>query len=85
MPDRDRVASKLGQYLDPITHVLDPRRPDEHGPERGAVEPGQLDVIFEAGELTTESVAAGGDVDQTEVVAISNDHAGAGPQYLQTG
>lgn len=85
LPNGDRVAAKLGQHLDPIADLLDPRGPDEHGPEWWAVEPGQFDVVFEAGELTTESVAAGSDVDQPEVVTIGDNHAGAGAQYGQAG
>ena len=41
----------------------------------------QLDLRFEAVELTPEGVAAGGHVEQVEVVAVEDDQAGAGGEH----
>lgn len=85
LPDRHRMASDLGKHLDLIAELLDPGGSDEDGPKWRVTESGQLDVVFKAGELAAESVAAGRDVDQSEVIAIGDDHPGTGPEHRNAG
>ena len=53
----DRVAVDLGQHLDAGAVTLDPRRPDEHRPDRLGAEASHLELDLEAGDLAAEGVS----------------------------
>src|SRR4051812_27988451 len=65
------VAVDLRQHLDVRPEVVDPRRADEDRAERPVLE---LEVGLERRDLPAERVAADGDVDEAEVVAVEDDH-----------
>src|SRR3954454_17400460 len=71
------VAVDLRQHLDVRPEVVDPRRADEDRAERPVLE---LEVGLERRDLPAERVAADGDVDEAEVVAVEDDHSGARPE-----
>src|SRR5450755_725905 len=50
-PTRGRPHLHLGEDLDLLAHLLDPWRPDEHGPDRWAVDAGEPQILLEAGHL----------------------------------
>ena len=77
----DRVAVDLGQHLDPVPGVLDPRRADEHRAQRLVAEALHVHVLLEAADLAPEGVAARLDVHQAEVGAIEHDQPGAGAEH----
>src|ERR1700722_13681922 len=80
LPRGHGMALERGEHLDPGADILDPRRPDEHCPQRRA-QPRELEIGLERGDLATERVAAHRDVDEPEVVAVEHDHAGAGAEH----
>jgi hypothetical protein len=77
LPDRHGMAVHLGQHLHPLAVLLDPRRPDEDGGERSALE---VELGLERVQLTPEGVAADAHIEQAEVVAVQHDQAGAGAE-----
>jgi hypothetical protein len=81
LPYRDRVTLYFCQYLHPVSEILDPGRADEHRRKWWASHSCQLDFVFEAGKLATESVATGSDVDQAEMLPIREDHSRAGSKH----
>ncbi len=56
--------------------AVDPRCPDEDGPERRLL-PFDLQIGLEARDLAAERVALHDEVDQAEPPAVEHDHAGA--------
>ena len=69
-------AVDLGQDLDAVADPLDDGRPDEHGVERRAVEPGDVEVGLERVDLAPEGVAPHVDVDGAEARAGRGDRRG---------
>src|SRR3954466_6906801 len=67
LPREHRMPVDLGQHLDVIPRLLDPRRPDEDGTYR-LVAVADVEVRLERMHLPAEGVAANGDVDETEMV-----------------
>jgi hypothetical protein len=66
-----------GQNLDVRPVLGDPRRADEHRPQRTARQTGQLERGLKAVQLTPERVAPRADVHQAEMVAVEHDQPGA--------
>src|SRR5436305_5799222 len=58
-----RPAVDLGEHLDLRPDLFDPRRADEHRPQR-IVLAGDLEVAFERGDLAAERVSPDADVDE---------------------
>src|SRR5581483_1799891 len=77
---KHRPALDLCQHLHVRADVLHPGSPDEHRTHRRA-EAGDLEVGLERSHLSPERVPADGDVDETEVIAVQHDHAGARPEH----
>src|SRR5207248_937432 len=65
--------------LDVGADLLDPRRPDEDRAHR-LVAGIDLEIRLEARDLPPERVAADDDVRQAEMVAVEEDHSGAGAE-----
>ena len=74
-----RLALVLGKHLDVLTGHPHPRRPDEDSAERPLV-PCELEVGLEGGHLAAVGIPVDLHVGKTEVVAIEDDHPGAGTQ-----
>ena len=85
LADRDRMAAELGQYLHRAAELLDPGRPDEHRTDRRVDYARELDLVFEAGQLSAERVPPGGYVDQAEMLPVGHDHSGAGSEDRAAG
>src|SRR3974390_742999 len=68
-----RGAVALGQAPDARPDLVDPRRADEHRPQRLLVA-GEGEVGLERGDLAAERVPSHGHVDEPEVVAVEDDH-----------
>src|SRR4051812_24226685 len=64
---------ELGQHLDRGPGLVDPRRADEHGPQRLAPAR-QLEIGLERRDLPAERVPPDAHVDEPEVVAVEHDH-----------
>ncbi len=74
LPEENRLSVELGEHLDVGRGARDAGRPDEHAAER-LVLAGQLEIGFEAEDLTAVPVARDLDVDEAEVVAVEHDQA----------
>src|SRR3954447_9256248 len=74
-----RLAVEVGEHLHLRPDLADARRADEHAAQRLLV-PGEREVGLEAGDLAAGRVAAHREVDEPEVVAVEQDHPGAGPE-----
>ena len=72
-----RLALVLGEHLDVLTGHPHPRRPDKDSAERPLV-PCELEVGLEGGHLAAVGIPVDLHVGEAEVVAIEDDHAGAG-------
>ena len=81
---RDRMAPNLTQNAHGASRFLYPGCPDEDRPEGSINQFFNLDFFLEAGQLPTERVAPGRDVDQSEVLPARDDHSGAGSQHGST-
>jgi len=68
------------QHLHPVAAALDPGGADEDGPQRLVADALDLEVGLEALQLAAEGVAAGGGVDQAEVLVVADDQPGAGAE-----
>ena len=80
LADGDRVAVEGGEHRDLRPGVLDPRRSNEDGPDRLGPQALHDQVGLEARELPAEGVSPRDDIDQAEVVAVADDHPGAGAE-----
>src|SRR4051812_32088427 len=95
LPNRDnptggRTGGDAAHYLDVRADRLDPRRPDEHGVDRLAVDAVDHDRRLERVDLPPERVAPDGHLDAGETLLVGaavedlggqHDHAGAGPVH----
>ena len=61
--------------------LLDPRRADEDRAQRLGPDPVDRRSASKLGDLAAEGVAAAGRVEQAEVVAVADDHPGAGAEH----
>src|SRR4051794_16389388 len=86
-PTVGRSAHDPAEHLDRLAGLLDPRRADEHGVHRAAVDAAQRQVGLEAVDLPAEGVAAHGDVQPADRLLVrraveqpvgEQDHPGAG-------
>src|SRR5688500_2552604 len=77
--DEDGVAGELAEHFDVRACVSNARRPDEDATKRNLVL-GEGDVRLEAPHLPSEGVAVDGEVGETPVVAVEDDHPGAGAE-----
>src|SRR5262245_30293005 len=74
-----RPAVDLGEHFDAGPDLVDPRRANEHRPDRHLLAAhGQ--VRLERRHLTSERVSPDREVDQAEVIAVEDDHARAGAE-----
>ena len=83
-PESDRRAAARARRptrpaLNGRADLGDARRADEDAADR-ALTIGQLQVSLEARHLPTEGVAPYENVDEAKVVAVEEDHPGAGPE-----
>ena len=62
-----------------------PRRADEHGAHRRAVDAGDVEVLLEGADLAAERVALAERVHAAEVLAVEHDHPGAGAEHRLAG
>src|SRR3954454_4029497 len=85
LPRGHHVALDLGEHLDVVAAVLDPRRTDEHGAHGRALDAGDVEVGFEGPDLAAECVAPAGVVGEPEVLAVEHDHPGARTQHRRAG
>src|SRR5215211_7768555 len=85
LPRRDDVAVDLGEHLDAVAVLVDPRGADEHRAHRLAVDAGDLEVRLERADLAPERVAPAGVVGEPEVLAVEHDHPRAGAQHGRAG
>jgi hypothetical protein len=74
-----------GEHLDPGPAALDPGRADEDRPQRLVADSLDREVGLEALQLAAEGVAPGTGVDQTKVVGVADDQAGAGAENRLAG
>ena len=75
LADRNRMPVHLCQDIDVFPDVLHPRRPDENGVHRRAVE---VELCLERRKLTTERVTPHTDIEHAEVLPRQHDHPCAG-------
>src|SRR4051794_22793243 len=80
LPDCHRMIVDAGQDLDAVAVAGYARRADEDCAQWIGTEPVDLKLDLEARDLPTEGVSLGGRVDEAQVVAVADDHAGAGPE-----
>ncbi len=81
LADNHRVAVVAREHLDLGPVPLDPRGADEHRAQRLGAEPVDLELGLEALQLAAEGVAARDRVHQAEVLAVADDHPGAGAEH----
>src|SRR6266513_5153780 len=80
LAQEDRLAPVLGKHVDVHAGVPETRRADEDTAQRALVA-GDAQVGFEARDLPAVGIPLDLDVDQREVVAVEDDHAGARSEY----
>src|SRR5439155_27124214 len=76
---QDRLAVELGEDLHLGAHLDNARRADEDAAQR-LVLLLESEIGFEARDLPAVSISLDGEVDEAEVVAVEEDHAGASPE-----
>src|SRR2546421_5199605 len=80
LAEEHRLAVELGQHLDLRTALDDARRADEHPAQRPLLA-GELKIRLEARDLAAVRVAGDLDVEETEVLAVEQDHPGTGSEH----
>ena len=78
---RHRVPVDLGEHLHAVADPLDPRGADEHGPQRLGADPSSVESASKLAIWRPKALRRQLDVDEPEVLAIAEDHPGAGAQY----
>src|SRR4051794_24758733 len=74
-----RVPVDLGEHLDVRPDVLHPRRPDEDRGQRCRLA-GDSELRLEGGDLAPEGVPLHRQIDETEMLAVEDDHPRAGAE-----
>src|SRR5919106_4235034 len=75
----DRLTLVLGEHLDAVPHLAHTRRANEDA-AHGFLLAVEVEIGLEAGHLTSVCVPRDRDVDEAEVLAVEDDHAGARPE-----
>ena len=79
LPEEHRLAVELGQHFDVLAGALHSRSPDEDAAERLLLAR-EVEIGFEARDLTSVGVSGDVDVEETEVLVVEHDQAGAGAE-----
>ena len=77
----DGMPVDLGEDLDRVAVLGQPRRADEHRAHRRAVDPRDVEVLLERADLAAERVAHAQRVHAAEVLAVEHDHPGARAEH----